>query len=88
MTEMEGPVTASFISDLVVLGDRVLLRELSVRESGRWFAFDRNGTPMGFLPLPSGAKLLDMTEDRLLVREAGPAGVPIAVLYAVSTHSR
>ena len=86
VSELEGPVRASFISDLVVLSDRVLLRELSVGESGRWFEFAGDGTPRGFLPLPSGAKLLDVTDDRLLVQETGPFDVPVAVLYAVGAR--
>ena len=84
--EMEGPPKASFLSDLVVLTDRVLVRELSVSESGRWFEFDGDGTPIGFLPLPGGAKLLDMVDNLVLVQEVGPFDVPSAVLYSLGAR--
>ena len=79
---MEGPERASYFSDLFVADDRILLRELSVEESGRWFEFSGDGSPIGFLPLPIGAKLLDMTDDLVLVQEVGPFDVPSAVLYS------
>lgn len=84
--EMEGPAQASFFSDLFVAADRVLLRELSVGESGRWFEFSSDGVPIGFLPLPSGAKLLDLVDSLVLVQEVGPLDVPNAVLYSVSAR--
>lgn len=84
--EMEGPPQASYLSDLFVAADRVLVRELSVGESGRWFEFAGDGTPVGFLPLPTGAKLLDVVGDLILVQEVGLFDVPTAVLYSVSAR--
>ena len=83
--KMERPAQASFLSDLFVSGDRIWLRELNVDESGRWFEFSRDGAPIGFLPLPSGAKLLDVVGTHLFVQEIGPFDVPTAVLYSVSS---
>ena len=80
--ELEGPERASYFSDLFVADDRILLRGLSVEESGRWFEFNGDGSPIGFLPLPRGAKLLDMVDDLVLVQEVGPLDVPSAVLYS------
>ena len=80
--DTDGPEQASFFSDLFVSADRVWLRELSVEESGRWFEFGSDGAPIGFLPLPSGAKLLDVADNLILVQEVGPLDVPSAVLYS------
>lgn len=83
VAEMEGPARASFLSDLLVSGEHVLVREPTLGNSGRWFAFDLDGTPRGYLPLPAGAQLLDMRNGRLLVAERGELDVMGAALYAV-----
>jgi hypothetical protein len=83
IAEMEGPEEATHVSALVVRGDRVLVREPSIGRSGRWFAFAADGAPLGFLPVPEGARLLDLRGDRLLVEERDALDVPQAVLYSL-----
>lgn len=82
VTEMEWPPRASYFSDLFVTPERILLRELSVGTSGRWFEFTQDGTPIGYLPLPPGATLLDVRGDLILVEERDAMDVPSGVLYA------
>ena len=80
---MEGPAQASFFSDLFVSDRLILVREPSVGESGRWFGFQADGTPEGYVPLPEGSKLLDSRAEYVLVQEIGEFDVPAAVLYRV-----
>jgi hypothetical protein len=80
---MEGPPQATFFSDVFVSDGIILLREPTVGESGRWFAFQSTGRPEGYLPLPGGSKLLDMRGDYVLVQATGDFDVPVAVLYRV-----
>lgn len=81
---MEWPDTAAFFSDLLVTDDRVLVQEISFGGVGRWFLFEGDGTPRGYLPLPPGARLLHARDDRLLVQETGDFDVPQAVLYSMA----
>lgn len=84
VADMGVPAKSSFISDLSVTGDWVLLRGPSVGRTGRWFAFDHGGTPLGYLPLPPGAQLLDERDGRLLVAVRDTLDVVHAVLYSVN----
>lgn len=77
------PAHTGFFSELVVTSDQVLFQEKSVAQRGRWFAFRPDGTPLGFLPLPTGARILDARGDLLLVEEPDLLDVPVAVLYSV-----
>jgi len=79
-----NPEHGSFLSSMRTTGDRILLREVTVGESGRWFAFTSTGEPLGYLPIPDGAKLLDFRIGQLLVEERDDLGVPSAVLYSVA----
>lgn len=79
-----NPEQGSFLSSMRTTGDRILLREVTVGESGRWFAFTSTGEPLGYLPIPDGAKLLDFRIGQLLVEERDDLGVPSAVLYSVA----
>jgi hypothetical protein len=76
-----GPERASYVSALHVSADRILVREPVVGRSGRWFEFRPDGTPLGFLPLPEGSELLDVSGDLVLVEVRGELDVPAAVLY-------
>lgn len=87
ITQMEGPPHGSFLSDLFVSDERVLIRELDMGQSGRWFAFSEDGTPIGYLPLPRGSKLLDVRGDLFLVEERNELDVPSAVLYMAKRSS-
>jgi hypothetical protein len=80
--EMQGPEQASYLGDLRVFGDRILVREPNIGDSGRWFGFATDGTPIGFLPLPEGARLLDLRGNSILVEERSELDVPSAVLYS------
>lgn len=82
-----GPDQASFISALHVSADRILMRELVIgRIGGRWFEFRPDGTPVGYLPLPAGSRLLDVRDDLVLVEERGEFDVPMAVLYRLAPN--
>ncbi len=83
VSEMTGPERAAYFSDLFVSADHVLLRELNVGSTGRWFAFDIDGMPRGYLPLPPGAQLLDFRDGLLLVSVRDEMDVVSAVLYEV-----
>lgn len=78
-----NPEQGSFLSSMRTTGDRILLREVTVGDSGRWFAFTSTGEPLGYLPIPDGAKLLDFRNGQLLVEERDEMGVPSAVLYSL-----
>lgn len=80
------PAHTGFFNELVVTSDQVLFQEKSVAQRGRWFAFRADGTPLGFLPLPTGARILDARGDLLLVEEPDLLNVPVAVLYSVITR--
>ncbi len=79
--QMGKPEQGSFVSGTLVSGAGVLLQEPDVGENGRWFALDSDGKPVGWLPLPAGAKLLDWTGDFLLVTERDEMDVEQGVLY-------
>ncbi|MEZ4417931.1 MAG: hypothetical protein R3E10_19410 [Gemmatimonadota bacterium] len=84
--DIEGmglPPRPSYLSDLFVTDEILLLKELSIRGSGRWFEFVAEA---GFrlAAIPSEAKLLDVRGDRILVEERDSLGVPMAVLYSRS----
>lgn len=82
--DLEGPAQATFVSDLFASDTHVLVREPSVAESGRWFAFAVDGEPLGFLPFSAGTKLLDSRDGLLLVEQTDSLGVPAAVLLRVA----
>jgi len=83
-----NPENGSFFSSMRTTGDWVLLRELTVGESGRWFAFTSAGEPVGYLPIPQGAKLLDLRNGHLLVEERDQLDVPYAVLYSLTSRNQ
>lgn len=83
MEEMEGPAQATHLSELIAGDGWVVIRDPAVGRGGRWFAFRSDGRAVGFLPLPDGARLLDIRGDRMLVEERDALDVPRAVVYAV-----
>ena len=83
VADMGKPARSSFFSDLSVSGDWILLKGLSVGSTGRWFAFDRDGAPLGYLPLPERAQLLDERDGKLLIATRDSLDVVSAVLYSV-----
>lgn len=83
---MDGPDRASFSSGLFISMDHILIREPTVGQSGRWFEFRQDGTPVGFLPLPPGAQLLDFRGDRVLITMPDEYDAPVAVLYSVTKY--
>lgn len=80
---IEWPERSAFFVEMTVTDDRVLLQEVPYDGDGRWFAFAAGGTPLGYLPLPPGASLLDMKGDRILVVERTALDVPQVVLYSL-----
>lgn len=85
VSEMVGPEQAAYFSDLFVSDGHVLLRGLNVGGEGRWFMFELDGTPAGYLPLSPGAQLLDFRDGFLLASVKDEMGVQSAVLYEVGT---
>lgn len=82
---LRGLETAAPQRDMRVLGGRVLVQEQAPdAAAARWFLFRDDGRPLGWLRLPAGATLLDMTDTRLLTAELGEFDVPQVVLYEAS----
>jgi hypothetical protein len=86
VADMGKPEHAAYFQELFVSEEQILLREPSVGNSGRWFAFERDGTPRGFLPLPAGAQFLDLRHGHLLVAVRGEFDVVSAVSYSVEEN--
>lgn len=83
VARMEWPERAGFVSALLATDDFILVRESSIGSSGRWLAFTADGRPLGYLPLPGGAVLLDFRDGRALTEERTEDDVPQAVLYSL-----
>lgn len=79
---LRGLESAAHLRDMRVLNGQVLVQEQTASPTeGRWFLFADDGTPLGFLELPPSARLLDMSDARILVTEVGDLDVPQVVLY-------
>lgn len=76
------PPQASFFSGMHISDNRILLQEISFAERERWFEFGSDGTPVGFLELPEGAKLLDVRDELILAQKRDELDVPQAILYS------
>jgi len=72
---------AAHFADMQVLAGRVLVQTQAPDESGPWFVFDDDGTPLGRLEVPEDGRLLDMSDDALLVAVRGALDVEQVVLY-------
>jgi len=83
---IEWPERSAFFVEMAVTDDRVLLQEVPYDGEGRWFVFAAGGEPLGYLPLPPGASLLDVKGDRILVAERTALDVPQVVLYSLEAR--
>ena len=77
------PVT--YVSELFARETHVLLREASIRGSGRWFAFTSAGDPLGYVPVPEGGTFLDLRDGHLLVSVRDELDVPSARLFQIGS---
>ena len=63
------PPQASFFSRMHTSESRILMQEISFGERERWFEFQSDGTPLGSVTLPEGARLLDTRDHLVLVED-------------------